>query len=85
MKAKDDYQWRLVKSILARHGVSPTDFVPYRNFFKEVGAKTTLAMDKDAQKIRVNGIKSKYEKMGLKPQILKEVASLIPLKVPFPE
>jgi hypothetical protein len=70
---------------LARHRVSPTDFVPYRNFFKEAGARAILAVDKDAQKIRVNAIKSKYEKMGLKPQILKEIASLIPLKVSFPE
>ena len=82
---KDDYQWRLVKAILGRHGVSPTDFVPYRNFFKEVSAKATVAMDKDAQKVRVDQIKAKYEKWGLKPQILKEIARLVPLKVSFLE
>jgi hypothetical protein len=85
MRAKDGYQWHLVKSILERHVVSPTDFVPYRNFFQEISARRTLAMDKEAQKIRVGQIKAKYEKWGLKPTVLKEIAKLVPLKVRFPD
>jgi hypothetical protein len=85
MKAKDDFQWSIMKRILERHGVNPTHFVPYRNFFKELGAKKTRAMAKDAQKIKVDEIKAKYVKLGLKPEILREIAKLVPLKVPFPE
>jgi hypothetical protein len=85
MKAKDDYQWRIIKTILGCHGVSPIDFVPYRNFFKEINSKTTLAMNKDSQKIRVEEVKVKYEKQGLKPEILREIAKLVPLRIPFPD
>jgi aminopeptidase C len=85
MKAQDDYQWRIVKTILERHGVSPMDFVPYRNFFKEISSKKTRGMNKDAQKIRVDEIKAKYEKWRLRPEVLKEIAKLVSLKVSFPD
>jgi hypothetical protein len=85
MKAKDDYQWRIVKRILERHGINPIEFIPYRNFFKELSSKKIKAMNEEAQKIRVDEIKAKYEKWGLKHEILKEIAKLVPLKVSFPD
>ncbi len=46
---------------MERHGVDPTLFVSYGNFFKEINSEATLALHKEAQKVRVSEIKAKYQ------------------------
>lgn len=77
---KGNYYWPIVKGILERHGVSPILFVSYGNFFREINSKGTLALNKEAQKVRVGEIKAKYQGQGLKPEILDEIVRLVPLK-----
>ena len=80
---EDDYNRRSVNAVLERYGVSPTYFVPYQNFFREINARATRTMDKSAQKVRVDEIKAKYAAQGLKLEILNEISKLVPLKVSF--
>jgi hypothetical protein len=85
-KAIDDYNYRRLKRVLERRNdVWAWQFAAYWTFFKEINAKATLDMDKSAQKSRVDEIKAKYEKRGLRSDVLKEIARLVPLKVQFPD
>jgi hypothetical protein len=79
---QDDYNWRNVKRVLDDEGVSASPIrLSYWNFFKELNGKATRTMDKDAQKARVDEIKGKYERKGLKRETLGKLAKLVPLKM----
>lgn len=77
---KDDYDWGRVKRILDGDGVTGWLRPAYWRFFKEINSKKTLAMDRDAQKIRVDEIKGKYEGQRLNRETLDKIAKLVPLK-----
>jgi hypothetical protein len=76
---KDQFDWGRVKRVLDGDGVPGWVRPAYWRFFKEINSKKIHDMDRDAQKIRIDEMKAKYEGQRLNRETLGKIAKLVPL------